>query len=62
MNRIRGGVKPQKSDARPSYGTRMTRNEEPTNTQGVPDDDEEADTASGGAPEEPDTSQGQDGR
>jgi hypothetical protein len=40
----------------------MTRNEEPTNTQGVPDDDEEADTASGGAPEEPDTSQGQDGR
>ncbi len=32
----------------------MSQNEPTHNTQGTPDEDMEADTASGGAPEEPD--------
>jgi len=33
----------------------MSQNEPTHNTQGVPDEDADADTASGGAPEEPDS-------
>ena len=37
-----------------AYGRHMTDRDQP-NTQGVPGENDEADTASGGAPEKPDT-------